>query len=321
MAKHSFRDGIEGKACTKCGEWKSLDKFYAKPTVSDGRAAARKACTLCQQREARPHCVDCGAPIDHEAVRCVRCNGLKQRTNNRAKHYAVKDGMEGKTCTKCHEWKPPNEYAKRSQNPDGLSYRCKGCLRERHLQYVATHREEIRAQQRRCYEKNKEVLSARMHEYNEAHKKELSDYKKAWAGKNKEGLTRKRREYYLENCERLKAYSLQWSRENPDKKHEYRARRRAREASGIVETVDIQAIYERDGNCCVYCGRTEDPTIDHVEPLAKGGAHHKDNLVVARKKCNSEKNTKWLGVGGDHWLPWEWHGPFPYEGIYQTATP
>jgi 5-methylcytosine-specific restriction protein A len=43
---------------------------------------------------------------------------------------------------------------------------------------------------------------------------------------------------------------------------------------------------------CHYCGKKFKPsqlTLDHVTPLARGGASTKDNCVPACKSCNTDK--------------------------------
>lgn len=314
------KNNVEGKFCSQCGEWKPLDGFYALPKASDGRVSACKDCTRTGRRNRRELCVDCGTPVNYSARRCLSCEGLHRGDMNREQRYAVKDGIEGKVCTRCEDWKRLTEYARRSRNGDGLSCHCKDCRSELRRQYRLGHAEMINQRSRRYYQENRETILREKQLYRDTNREAVRAYHRQWVEENKERYREKIREYYLRNKQKIKRRVLEWQKAHPEKKREQAMRRRARKAGCVVKAVDIQAIYERDGNCCVYCGRAEDPTIDHVEPLAKGGAHHRDNLVVACKKCNSEKNTKWLGVGEDHWLPWEWHGPFPYEEIQQRAV-
>jgi hypothetical protein len=57
---------------------------------------------------------------------------------------------------------------------------------------------------------------------------------------------------------------------------------------------DIKASW---GDQCVYCGSTENLTLDHVRPKAKGGRDETNNLVPACRECNLSKSTT-------HWLSW-----------------
>jgi hypothetical protein len=51
------------------------------------------------------------------------------------------------------------------------------------------------------------------------------------------------------------------------------------------------AVWMRDGGACVYCGATDDLTIDHVTPRIIGGTNDPENLVTACRPCNSSKGT------------------------------
>lgn len=57
-------------------------------------------------------------------------------------------------------------------------------------------------------------------------------------------------------------------------------------------------IFSRDGFTCRYCGRQADVvplTIDHVQPVSKGGTSEDENLLTACEACNSGKSDKLLG--------------------------
>lgn len=67
-------------------------------------------------------------------------------------------------------------------------------------------------------------------------------------------------------------------------------------------SVTRKKVIERDGNTCQICGEPCDendrgwgtigakfPTLDHIIPLAKGGAHTWDNVQCAHAICNSYK--------------------------------
>lgn len=73
----------------------------------------------------------------------------------------------------------------------------------------------------------------------------------------------------------------------------------------IYESLTV--LTANDG-CCVYCSRTSQ-TMDHVIPLARGGADELSNLVPACHACNNSKNDKtpvewWTG----RWLKGSWRG-------------
>ena len=56
------------------------------------------------------------------------------------------------------------------------------------------------------------------------------------------------------------------------------------------------SIKARDGNKCVYCGSTENLTIDHVRPQAHGGSTTASNCVTACRPCNQAKGSMQVDV-------------------------
>ncbi len=65
----------------------------------------------------------------------------------------------------------------------------------------------------------------------------------------------------------------------------------------------FEAIFARDGGCCVYCGvetrrlqkglsRSPDlATLDHVVPRSMGGPLTQENLVLACQACNNVRGV------------------------------
>lgn len=55
------------------------------------------------------------------------------------------------------------------------------------------------------------------------------------------------------------------------------------------------AVIERDGHACAYCGDTDAQLCaDHVVPLSRGGTNDIENLVCACIPCNSSKSDRLL---------------------------
>lgn len=82
-----------------------------------------------------------------------------------------------------------------------------------------------------------------------------------------------------------------------------RAILKCKKRGNYYERFDKEIIYKRDGWACVYCGkplikdtRHPDtvPTIDHVVPISRGGAHIIENCVTSCQSCNSKKHNKLL---------------------------
>lgn len=68
-------------------------------------------------------------------------------------------------------------------------------------------------------------------------------------------------------------------------------------------SVTLTKLYMRDGGICQICGRSIDfdcdsnsdfyPSIDHIQPISKGGLHRWDNVQLACRRCNTEKSDAW----------------------------
>jgi hypothetical protein len=54
-------------------------------------------------------------------------------------------------------------------------------------------------------------------------------------------------------------------------------------------------VFERDGFKCTYCGKQLtrfSATLDHIQPVSKGGTNGMDNLVTACLHCNSSRGNR-----------------------------
>jgi 5-methylcytosine-specific restriction endonuclease McrA len=81
--------------------------------------------------------------------------------------------------------------------------------------------------------------------------------------------------------------------------------RRAAKAGVGSEAFDSDEIFQRDGWLCWLCGDEaladvpkDHPmraTLDHVIPLARGGAHARHNVRCAHLRCNLKKGDRLMG--------------------------
>ena len=68
---------------------------------------------------------------------------------------------------------------------------------------------------------------------------------------------------------------------------------RYRERGGGNIPSDLrQAVFERDGFACVYCGSDEYLQCDHDIPVSKGGETTLENLATACRVCNAKKKDR-----------------------------
>lgn len=78
----------------------------------------------------------------------------------------------------------------------------------------------------------------------------------------------------------------------PDYDRARHANRRAKALGieGRITVADVRTIMA--AGKCAYCGSPEQLRLDHVVPMARGGANDPENIVCACSPCNSRKGRK-----------------------------
>jgi 5-methylcytosine-specific restriction endonuclease McrA len=153
------------------------------------------------------------------------------------------------------------------------------------LRAYANNREQRQAENRRRWHDNRERYREGQRRYYREHLAERKAADRAYRDANKE----KRRETFR-----------RWARANGHRFAEYDRRRRIANGSGVHFTAaDLNLIWDEQGGRCTYCATdlTETCEADHFIPIAKGGGHEPENIVLACRPCN---RSKWAT------MPWEW---------------
>lgn len=172
-----------------------------------------------------------------------------------------------KTCKLCGDEKPYEEFHRDKKSPDGHVNRCKVCVKD----LTKTH-----------YQANREKKIA---------------YQSEWSKNNREKTREYGRRHYERNAERLRPqkslYSKSYAAANPDKRRMNEQARRGRKMSmtweGIASWLELIQFY---GDSCLKCGATDRLTLDHIVPLALGGAHSTNNFQILCQSCNSAKGAR-----------------------------
>lgn len=219
-----------------------------------------------------------------------------------------------KSCSQCSALKLKFYFSKDKSRPDWVTGVCRECIELKRRERYRLNREVIRKKAREYVAKNKEAVYAANKRSRDRNKEKLAADKKAyydriktdpkWQERQKiareENKERKRlydEEYRAKTPEKQKEWSEGWRLENKEKvraiKHTYKVKRRAQEANG-VSSKQLAEWSISKAKICYWCGVKcpDNYHIDHYQPLAKGGLHELDNLVIACATCNMQKNAK-----------------------------
>jgi 5-methylcytosine-specific restriction endonuclease McrA len=170
-----------------------------------------------------------------------------------------------KRCTKCKENKSSTDFHRTKATKDGLHTRCKKCRLE--------------------------------HYRNKYNSEDKQKYNRLHYQKNKEKILEQKRIYHQTHREQILKVKLQYQRDNPTKVKEREQRRRARKLDrlGYVSpNIEEILLFQQQG-VCYYCGAfVADGWYhwEHKTPLARGGYHTNDNLVLACPPCNFSKGAR-----------------------------
>lgn len=164
---------------------------------------------------------------------------------------------------------------------DGLDNQCKVCRKLTNTEYYAKNGDRARAATAAYRSANAEWKRDYDSAYGQT--EEYRDYQRIYRTTNRATLRQQQAEKYAEDP----AYRL--------RRQLNAAKRRARmEDVQILPFTDEQLAqkFAYWNNCCWVCG--DPPTcMDHVKPIAAGGAHMLCNLRPICLGCNNMKRDKW----------------------------
>lgn len=192
---------------------------------------------------------------------------------------------QSKTCSRCSESKPLDQFGPSKQTRDGLFPYCRECKRASCREDHARHKVDRNAKMRVHYAANRADYIARATAQYERDRDAGKRRAAAWAAANPD----RRREIRLESDRRR--YAI-----DPESKREHWRKRQAAVRRGCavypftVEQLAAKVAYW--GGLCWICRAPYD-AIDHVKPLAKLGPHMLANLRPVCTSCNTRKRDRW----------------------------
>lgn len=209
---------------------------------------------------------------DYVRLQCVDCRLEFVPSSGR--------GRPRKRCTDCspEQKAPPGAYVRRLER----AAECMGCraafTAQHGLQQYCSARCRNAANNRQRQERSRDRSARQCRFCLASFIPQYGDYRKAYC--SVECRTR-----------------MQWKRTGGSTH-----RRRAKKFGCHYEAVDRLRVFDRDGWRCQLCGKATPrrllgrrvdlaPELDHVVPLAAGGAHSFENTQCACRRCNMAKGA------------------------------
>lgn len=201
--------------------------------------------------------------------------------------------MNTKQCTKCKEIKTIDNFISKRKHSNGHTKICKIC-RDKDLEYYLSKREEKKKYKKEYYENNRGNVKENIKEYRLNNKEHIKKVRAEYYQKNKEKTLKERQEYYQKNKEQVKKRTAKYAK--TDKGIAIR-RNVWHKRTMLHRETDITTEYLKNkldkSVICYYCFKILDEKhIDHFNPVAKGGKHTKNNIVICCPTCNLTKSAK-----------------------------
>lgn len=185
-----------------------------------------------------------------------------------------RDGVEGKYCTRCSEWKPFDEYSRSKGGTAGRHSLCKVCKSNASKKYSFNRSE----YNKRYYAKNVKYHRERSKKYRENNLDERRLYD---------------RRYREENKEKRSAYMSEWSKQNKPRRqaNEHRRRSRLTDLESKFDYGDQEIVLDRFKGCALTGSHKFH--WDHVIPvsLRREGTTLK-NMIPLRPDLNLSKQNQ-----------------------------
>lgn len=202
-----------------------------------------------------------------------------------------------KTCTKCGISKPITDFGRNAQAKSGLRPDCRCCVNADRAAWREENPDLQNARAKAFREANRKKLAERQAAYRLDNPEKIAASMAVWLEKNRDSLNARRRADRIANLEVYRQKDADRYTKNPISFRIKNQTRRARkQANGGEISIGLpeKLMKLQRGMCACGCKQPlgNDYHMDHIMPIALGGANTDDNIQLLRAKCNLRKSAK-----------------------------
>jgi 5-methylcytosine-specific restriction endonuclease McrA len=187
---------------------------------------------------------------------------------------------------------------------------CKVCTDNYGRQWRKDNPEKVKLQVKKYGIKNRKKINARVKVRRSENPEKVRERDKKRYWNNREERLRTAAKSAAKSFERRKKYGAKWQADNPEKVKIRNAKWRAahpeetrihrlnylarKKASGTLSSGLVERLFKLQKGKCACCGVPlgENFHLDHIMPLALGGANEDKNMQLLTQRCNNQKHTK-----------------------------
>ena len=129
-----------------------------------------------------------------------------------------------KTCTKCGETKPLDDFHRQRSSADGRKAWCRECAAESKRRWYEENRDKVLGYDRRYYEENRD---------------KVLESKRRWYEENRDKVLERKRRYHEENRDKVRQRRRRWQEENLDY---HRAANRINQTESQAMSVEMATV-------------------------------------------------------------------------------
>ncbi len=188
-------------------------------------------------------------------------------------------------CLTCNQIKSKKWYSNRGRS------------RLKMRNWRADNKDRDNENRRKWMSANKDRMQATTTAWNKKNRLRRLAINRSWYKRNAEKERQRARRKRHQNLEKYRGNSRQYNSDNLPRLAVIARNRRARQKqNGGKHTIgDVAIIFKHQNGCCGYCRAPltlGNCHVDHIVPLARGGANGRQNLQVLCPNCNQTKSAR-----------------------------